>query len=202
MAWYVSLTLRWANQKGDSLASFMDYCSKVQIPNDRIRLPQSCWHSTLYAFAKIERIFYPHENMRNSALFVLNKLRKTPIVEAMSKLPQFRFRPVALKHLAKDTTIQFEEKENRIEALRKSLSTAVRSINLHLKRTTSAFHLTEARKTLGISSGVQLLGIQLTVLPTPCSSYCEFPRIALRCLRPKRQYSLFQMSHWGTRSTW
>jgi hypothetical protein len=132
MAWYVSLTLRWADQKGASLASFLDYCSKVQIPNDRIRVPQSCWHSTLYAFAKIERIFYPHANMHDSALFVLTKLRKTTIVEALSKLPQFRFHPVALKHLVRNTTIEFEA-ENGIAALRESLSNAVESISLRFE---------------------------------------------------------------------
>jgi hypothetical protein len=128
MAWYISLTLRWSEQDGQKLDSFLEHCETIQVPNDRIRVPRDCMHSTLFAFSMIERITFPCKDMRESARLVLDELRQTNLPEVFAKLQKFRFRPVEIKHFTNDTTVQFELENNDLENLRTALSDAMRAI--------------------------------------------------------------------------
>ncbi|QDU74461.1 hypothetical protein Pan97_14690 [Bremerella volcania] len=132
MAWYISLTLRWEEQQGKSLKSFLKYCSTAQIPNDRIRIPKASMHATLYAFAKIDGVFFPHGTMQDSTRFVLDELRNRGIEKKLANLPEFRFRPTELKHFTDGSTIQFAVEDDRLAGLRSSISKAIEDITLPL----------------------------------------------------------------------
>ena len=128
MAWYISLTLRWSEQDGQQLEPFLEHCETIQVPNDRIRVPRDCMHSTLFVFSMIERITFPCNDMRESALIVLDELRRTDLPRVFANLQKFRFRPVEIKHFTNDTTVQFELENKDLEKLRKELSDTMGAI--------------------------------------------------------------------------
>ena len=129
MSWYISLTLRWSEQQGSRVNDFLDYCQQATIPNDRIRVPRISLHSTLFAFACIERPFFPHKTMHGSARHVLSDLLDRGLGAKLRELPQFRFRPSEVRHYSKDSTVQFELENDTLTNLRTQVSNAVGEIN-------------------------------------------------------------------------
>ena len=148
MAWYISLTMRWTDLSG-ALSPFLDLCTNAEIPSNHIRIHQRSWHSTLYAFAKIHRIFEPHDSMHDCALAVLEQFRSCGLTQSLSDLPEFRLSPHCLQHFTSISTIQFDPECDKLESLRSIVAKSVAGISLPFDKDDVAYPFNGGRKNSG-----------------------------------------------------
>lgn len=132
MAWYISLAYRWHNEFGEN-PEFRKYCDELEIPWDHVRIPFASRHSTLFAFARIEKKFFPHRNLRESALAVMDYLKRENLDSLVADLQGFTLRPSEVRVYDHDTTVQFDADPKRVCQMREIISERFTNLDFEYK---------------------------------------------------------------------
>ena len=123
--WYLSVTFRWRDDQQNfphlkrTVEAFLD---PEQLPIHHTPVPDSSWHSTVFAILQINRVSRHNESFADFATFLLGRLTKQKgFDEALaSKFKQFEALVREVRCYDDGTTVQFHDNDH-LEVLRNDL---------------------------------------------------------------------------------